>query len=192
VPIDLSMREWTRQSFAGLAWRVLGARPHLRRSVSPLLMLEINVACRNEDDNEERDSPHWQALVMTTGSEKQWSDRCWSPICLNTWAGVGRRFKLCRGCKTANYCSRACQRHAWRHAEAPHCEVCTSLREIHGLNIQAREAGRPTANVGMIRRIMSVNEAKVLSSKMKILSSIKSAAMSESTRMIWDEYALTL
>jgi hypothetical protein len=97
VPIDLSMREWTRQSFAGLAWRVLRARPHLRRSVNPLLMLEINVACRNEDDNEERDSPHWQALVMTTGSEKQWSDRCWSPICLNTWAGVGRRFKLCRG-----------------------------------------------------------------------------------------------
>jgi hypothetical protein len=50
--------------------------------------------------------------------------RCAAPGCTRT--RVDGRLKRCSGCCRVPYCSRACQKFAWRHAIS-HREVCTSI-----------------------------------------------------------------
>jgi hypothetical protein len=60
--------------------------------------------------------------------EHSWSQRCYGPGCIATYADRSKRFKRCGGCRTAKYCSPKCQRVAWRHPEAPHRELCSLYR----------------------------------------------------------------
>jgi hypothetical protein len=60
--------------------------------------------------------------------EHSWSQRCYGPGCIATYADRSKRFKRCGGCRTAEYCSPKCQRVAWRHPEAPHRELCGLFR----------------------------------------------------------------
>jgi hypothetical protein len=64
-------------------------------------------------------------IAETCGTS--WQHRCWGPECLRTANECGRRFRACSGCMLAEYCSRSCQRNAWRHPEAPHRDVCSTL-----------------------------------------------------------------
>jgi len=64
---------------------------------------------------------------------------CWAaqlrhscaPECNGTFAAAGRSFPRCAGCGILCYCSRECQRSAWRHVKAPHKDVCPKLRVLH-------------------------------------------------------------
>ncbi|KAH9923274.1 uncharacterized protein B0H18DRAFT_861542, partial [Fomitopsis serialis] len=56
---------------------------------------------------------------------------CCAPECKETFATAGRPFPRCAGCGILCYCSRECQKSAWKHAKAPHKEVCPKLRVLH-------------------------------------------------------------
>jgi hypothetical protein len=59
-----------------------------------------------------------------TAFGSNWSQRCYGPGCIATYADRSKTFKRCSGCRTATYCSRKCQTAAWRHPTAAHREVC--------------------------------------------------------------------
>ncbi|KAH9914150.1 uncharacterized protein B0H18DRAFT_1125815 [Fomitopsis serialis] len=55
---------------------------------------------------------------------------CCAPECRETFATAKRTFSRCAGCGVLRYCSRECQRSAWKHATFPHKNVCTKLRVL--------------------------------------------------------------
>jgi hypothetical protein len=57
-----------------------------------------------------------------------WSQRCYGPGCIVTYADRSKRFKRCGGCRTAVYCSPQCQAAAWRYPGAAHRELCGLYR----------------------------------------------------------------
>jgi hypothetical protein len=57
-----------------------------------------------------------------------WSQRCYGPGCIATYADRSKRFKRCGGCRTAVYCSPQCQAAAWRYPGAAHRELCGLYR----------------------------------------------------------------
>ncbi|KAH9919929.1 uncharacterized protein B0H18DRAFT_1213604 [Fomitopsis serialis] len=54
--------------------------------------------------------------------------RCCAPGCPKTFASAQRTFARCAGCGVPRYCSRECQKHAWKDAAFPHKDVCAKLR----------------------------------------------------------------
>jgi hypothetical protein len=56
-----------------------------------------------------------------------WMNRCHGPGCIQTEPGCSRRFQRCSGCQQASYCSKVCQRSAWRYPGAPHRDVCSTM-----------------------------------------------------------------
>jgi hypothetical protein len=63
-----------------------------------------------------------------TAFGSSWSQRCYGPGCIATYADRSKTFKRCSGCRVATYCSRKCQKAAWRHPTAAHREVCSLYR----------------------------------------------------------------
>jgi hypothetical protein len=63
-----------------------------------------------------------------TAFGSNWSQRCYGPGCIATYADSSKTFKRCSGCRVATYCSRKCQNAAWRHSTAAHREVCGLYR----------------------------------------------------------------
>jgi hypothetical protein len=57
-----------------------------------------------------------------------WSQRCYGPGCIATYADRSKRFKRCGGCRTAVYYSAQCQAAAWRYPGAAHRELCGLYR----------------------------------------------------------------
>jgi hypothetical protein len=57
-----------------------------------------------------------------------WAHRCYGPFCLSTHISPGVRFKICAACQCATYCSRSCQKLAWRYPGAAHRDVCAIYR----------------------------------------------------------------
>jgi hypothetical protein len=56
---------------------------------------------------------------------------CAAPDCLRTTEHVGRRLLFCSGCLWVPYCSRRCQRSAWRRSDGlQHHDVCALLRYV--------------------------------------------------------------
>ncbi|TFY57639.1 hypothetical protein EVJ58_g6906 [Rhodofomes roseus] len=55
---------------------------------------------------------------------------CSAPECHETFVTVGRRLARCAGCGLLRFCSRACQKKAWKHAKLPHKAVCKKLRVL--------------------------------------------------------------
>ncbi|KAH9917805.1 uncharacterized protein B0H18DRAFT_817725, partial [Fomitopsis serialis] len=56
---------------------------------------------------------------------------CCAPECNETFATAGGPFSRCAGCGVLCYCSRDCLKNAWRHAKAPHKDICPKLRVLH-------------------------------------------------------------
>jgi hypothetical protein len=56
--------------------------------------------------------------------------RCWSPGCRETFAGAGRAFAVCSGCKRITYCSKECLARAWKHEDVPHRAICKKIKYI--------------------------------------------------------------
>jgi hypothetical protein len=55
------------------------------------------------------------------------SKRCAAPACRRTFAAAGTKFRYCAGCGRTPYCSKRCQRAAWRHGTLAHRDVCAQL-----------------------------------------------------------------
>jgi hypothetical protein len=66
--------------------------------------------------------------LARTAFGSSWSQRCYGPGCIATYADRSKTFKRCSGCCVATYCSRKCQKAAWRHPTAAHREVCGLYR----------------------------------------------------------------
>jgi hypothetical protein len=66
----------------------------------------------------------WQVVIQVNRRQ-----RCARPNCSHTYADT-MAFKRCGGCRRVVYCSRQCQKAAWRHVAAPHRHVCGSLRKM--------------------------------------------------------------
>jgi hypothetical protein len=73
--------------------------------------------------------------------------RCAAPDCPTRTtvsafkAATGRKMRFCSGCTRMRYCSRACQKAAWRHSSLPHRAVCASFRMLRdelGVNKRGR------------------------------------------------------
>jgi hypothetical protein len=54
---------------------------------------------------------------------------CGSPECTQSSLDVAS-LRLCGGCRRVTYCSRRCQKIAWRHLTAPHRRVCDPIRRV--------------------------------------------------------------
>jgi hypothetical protein len=68
------------------------------------------------------------ARLGRTAFGSNWNQRCYGPGCIATYVDRTKTFKGCSGCRTAIYCSRKCQKAAWRHPKAAHREVCGLYR----------------------------------------------------------------
>jgi hypothetical protein len=87
-----------------------------------------------------------------------WKHRCYGPGCLVNEHALRRSFKACSGCKRAKYCSRRCQREAWKLSNGSHRDACRTLRVLHRLE------RRFPANVEIIKRLpadVPVEQARV-------------------------------
>ena len=53
---------------------------------------------------------------------------CWN-CCVLTEAGVEVKLRYCKGCKTARYCSRVCQKKDWAEEHKTQCKKLKDLRK---------------------------------------------------------------
>jgi hypothetical protein len=181
-PGDAKTGQRSREYFADFALRILKARPDLDTEAigghMPKLVKQL------KDEARQRSGSHWKVLNLTPEINSSWTTRCWSPDCLKTWAGVGRLFQICTGCKMAGYCSRTCQRSAWRHAKVPHRDVCSALWTLRVLYIRAQQPEAPVYIDGLRKR-MGVDTADAVLQNMTSLCTIKSTRMSGWTRRLF-------
>lgn len=56
--------------------------------------------------------------------------RCARAGCLETPLSLGRRLRVCGGCGHVFYCSRACQKLAWKDPLAQHRTMCNAIKTI--------------------------------------------------------------
>ncbi|TFY56389.1 hypothetical protein EVJ58_g7676 [Rhodofomes roseus] len=67
----------------------------------------------------------WEGLVWMSMIR-----RCCAPECPETFVTAQRTFARCAGCGIPRYCSRECQKLAWKHGTFPHKDVCAKLRML--------------------------------------------------------------
>jgi hypothetical protein len=98
-----------------------------------------------------RDDKHPFLRAVLHGFHTPWRQRCYGPDCLRTCASQNTEFMACVGCTRAVYCSRRCQKAAWKYDKAPHREVCRVYRHLHLTEKQAKENGaRMDAMIGVL------------------------------------------
>ncbi|EIN10208.1 hypothetical protein PUNSTDRAFT_132306 [Punctularia strigosozonata HHB-11173 SS5] len=67
--------------------------------------------------------PTWNPLynrLEVTARQAADNPRCFGPGCVETEATAGRKFHVCGGCGHMKYCSKECQRRAWKDQRASH------------------------------------------------------------------------
>jgi hypothetical protein len=70
---------------------------------------------------------YWDRAVSVVHSLET-AQRCVAPVCLTLISDCA--LKLCTGCGLTRYCSRRCQKVAWRHAEVPHRDIYSVLARL--------------------------------------------------------------
>jgi hypothetical protein len=85
------------------------------------------------------------------------AQRCYGPGCIQTYANRDRYFMTCGGCRVVAYCSRACQKAAWRHPLAPHRELCRLYHMLH----TAMYGGAHSVKAGIDQAWGSVPDAEI-------------------------------
>lgn len=64
---------------------------------------------------------------------------CWARGCPNTFTSSERKFSKCAGCQRVSYCSKECQRRAWKDPLSPHKAVCATITAlVQALNIPVK------------------------------------------------------
>jgi hypothetical protein len=56
-----------------------------------------------------------------------YDQKCRRVGCRRTAADTGRKLPFCVGCRRFQYCSRDCQKKAWRDSKVPHRDLCSSV-----------------------------------------------------------------
>ncbi|EIN10213.1 hypothetical protein PUNSTDRAFT_132310 [Punctularia strigosozonata HHB-11173 SS5] len=67
--------------------------------------------------------PRWISLssrLHAIQSQAEENPSCFGPQCEETETTAMRKFYLCGGCEHMTYCSKECQRRAWKHEREPH------------------------------------------------------------------------
>jgi hypothetical protein len=107
------------------AWRDLMIRILRCTPNFPWINLKAVLRADHNRDTRRHRNPYFR--YVAAGSA--WQQRCASPGCFATYANSENHFRTCGGCKIL-YCSRQCQRHAWRHPTSAHRTVCSSMRRL--------------------------------------------------------------
>jgi hypothetical protein len=107
-----------------------------------------------------------------------WIYRCYGPACLASPFALGARFKACGGCRVAQYCSRSCQKRAWRHATAPHRSICTIY---HAYNV-ANKRKQPAEQVG---DFLLAFPDRILKKAHENVEALRSTQFAELSKMTW-------
>jgi hypothetical protein len=55
---------------------------------------------------------------------------CHALDCKESLQTSGRKYQRCSGCFVFGYCSKECQRRAWKDPRAPHRDICKKLRRV--------------------------------------------------------------
>jgi len=93
--------------------------------------------------------------------------RCFAPACVAS--ELDGRMRLCMGCQRDKYCSRYCQKKAWRHKQAAHRDVCAALAGVPNtkdLSVSSTKAGIKLA----IARLILSHLEKMTLLKLKALN----------------------
>jgi hypothetical protein len=115
-----------RLRFVTLAGNTLRDHPQLRSE--PLMCFrEIESAAQ---DGASKSWKVWARLKRVVLILRRYQ-RCAAPFCHSTFTGNATRFRYCGGCRRIPYCSRRCQKFAWRYTGAPHRNVCQPLRSVY-------------------------------------------------------------
>jgi hypothetical protein len=156
------------EAWSALTIRLMWAQPEtVREDIVGVRALDL---CLSEEVVDWHD-PHTKFIRTACGP--QWTQRCYAPECLETYAGAERKFRGCNECKTATYCSRKCQKTAWNHPTAPHCGLmCALLRRVHILRGQHYEPARVRAK---FRQVIPIGAADAGNTNVANLIQIKSA-----------------
>jgi hypothetical protein len=107
-----------------------------------------------------------------------WIYRCYGPACLAMPFALGALFKVCGGCRVAQYCSRSCQKRAWRHTTAPHRSICTIY---HAYNV-ANKRKQPAGQVG---DFLLAFPDRILKKAHENVEALRSTQFAELSKMTW-------
>ncbi|EIN10204.1 hypothetical protein PUNSTDRAFT_142287 [Punctularia strigosozonata HHB-11173 SS5] len=83
-------------------------------------------------------STSWMPIIArldATARQDAGSSRCFGPACTATEATAARKFHVCGGCNHMKYCSKECQRRAWKDQRAPHKPMCKLIQELQARGI---------------------------------------------------------
>jgi hypothetical protein len=116
---------------SNVAARIYISAPHPFPSCQPLLQISKKAQIMRQ----RYDQPGLRLLEYHASF--RWEHRCYGPGCLANAHDLRRPLQACSRCKRARYCSRACQRRAWRLADAPHrgsvCKIMALLWRLESV-----------------------------------------------------------
>jgi hypothetical protein len=153
--------EESRALWAYILIRILRFYPETSPVDIPSLFMDAS-----HDDVWQRRNIYFRYLTSKSG----WRHRCSAPACLETHASVGRVFQVCGYCKEARYCSRRCQRLAWRHPASAHRDICPGMRR---LRIALAMYPEPMRDEAKLARKISPEEAKRVETGIAIIRQSK-------------------
>jgi hypothetical protein len=112
--------------------------------------------------------PHILAWTILTDTLRYQYIRqtCAAPGCIRTTEDCGRSFRYCAGCHRVPYCSRACQKNAWRRDDGlGHWKICASLRSIcirrglsHTSELRIHPPSVPEFSTTEVKDLYMINE----------------------------------
>jgi hypothetical protein len=92
-------------------------------------------------------SMQWYQFGYSTRT-LSYREHCAAPGCRKTFADCGR-MSYCDYCRRVRYCSRSCQKRAWKHPAAPHRSVCDAIHKVYlALKLSKKYAGSSLAQAG--------------------------------------------
>jgi hypothetical protein len=112
---------------------------------------------------------------------KNWDDCCNGPACIATYARRDLDFKRCAGCRTAQYCSRACQRRAWRWPGAAHRDVCEMYEACRAA--AQRPGGNRVAGIQEVAEGMTPARLDAVCANLDALQATRHAQLGEYRRV---------
>jgi hypothetical protein len=116
-----------RDQWAGMAARLVADHPDLHNDMTISEPTRLKAIAVSEN--------LWMCMVETITSG-EWGRRCASADCPRTFADPVV-FRLCGGCRRVRYCSKGCQKAAWKHHTVPHRGICAVIHHMcstHGIS----------------------------------------------------------
>ncbi|EIN10203.1 hypothetical protein PUNSTDRAFT_125169 [Punctularia strigosozonata HHB-11173 SS5] len=81
----------------------------------------------------------WASLVhrlSATERQAEENPRCFGPGCPETEALLERKLQVCGGCNHMKYCSKECQRQAWKDQIVPHKPICKLIQGLRARGVR--------------------------------------------------------